>query len=265
MKTDVTQDQVDYYRENGFIVLDEFLNGHELAELRSAVDQGVDQLGRSKVADVGMHMVEEEGFQDPKYLQRVNLWKINDTVKRYFLDPELGEMLCMLEGIGGIRVWHDQTLQKRPWANPTAWHSDVPLWSFHSHHAASIWVALDDATLQNGCLYYLPGSHKVTRFDRVSIGDEVAGYFKTFPEFKEVEAVPAGMKAGQAAVHNGLIAHGAGPNMTPGWRRAMTCAYMPDGATFNGTQNILSDEQVASLDIGDILDDEAQNPLVWKR
>ena len=38
-----------------------------------------------------------------------------------------------------------------------------------------------------------------------------------------------------------------------------------DGATFNGTQNTLSDEQVASLDIGDILDDEAQNPLVWKR
>ena len=45
----------------------------------------------------------------------------------------------------------------------------------------------------------------------------------------------------------------------------MTCAYMPDGATFNGTQNILTDEQVAVLDIGDALDDERQNPLVWRK
>jgi hypothetical protein len=40
---------------------------------------------------------------------------------------------------------------------------------------------------------------------------------------------------------------------------------MPDGATFNGIQNILSDQQVARLDVGDVLDDEGQNPLVWRR
>ena len=263
MKTNVTQDQVNYYRENGFIVLDEFLTGDELAELRAAVSQGVDQLGRLRLA--GSDDVEEEGYQNTKFLQRVNLWKINDTIRKYFLDPTLGEMLCTLEGIDGIRVWHDQTLQKQPWANPTVWHTDVPHWSFDTHHAATIWIALGDATLENGCLYFLPGSHKVTRMDRVSIGDEIAGYFKTYPEFKEVVAVPAAMEAGRASVHNGLMAHAAGPNMTPGWRRAMTCAYMPDGATFNGTQNILSDEQVAALDIGDVLDDESQNPLVWRR
>ena len=265
MKTDVTQDQVDRYRESGFIALDEFLTGDELEELRRAVSQGIDQLGRLKVAGGGMDMVEEEGFQNPKYLQRVNLWKINGAVRKCFLDPALGEMLCTLEGIDGMRVWHDQTLQKHPWANPTVWHSDVPHWSFHSHHAATIWIALDDATLANGCLQYLPGSHKVTRFDPVPIGDEVAGYFETFPEFKEIEAVPAVLSAGQAVVHNTLISHAAGPNMTPGWRRAMTCAYMPDGATFNGIKNVLTDEQVAGLDIGDTLDDESQNPLVWRR
>ena len=45
----------------------------------------------------------------------------------------------------------------------------------------------------------------------------------------------------------------------------MTCAYMPDGATFNGQQNILSDEQVAELEVGDVLDDESQNPLIWSK
>jgi phytanoyl-CoA hydroxylase len=51
--------------------------------------------------------------------------------------------------------------------------------------------------------------------------------------------------------------------MTPGYRRAMTCAYMPDGATFNGQRNILTEEQMARLKIGDLLDDDAQTPLIY--
>ena len=61
------------------------------------------------------------------------------------------------------------------------------------------------------------------------------------------------------------MAHAAGPNMTPFSRRAMTCAYMPDGATFNGIQNILSQEHFESLEIGDLLDDDDQTPLVWAK
>ena len=78
-------------------------------------------------------------------------------------------------------------------------------------------------------------------------------------------AAPAEMKAGSCSFHNGLIAHGAGANMTPGWRRAMTCGFMPDGCTFNGIQNILTDEQFASYEIGDVLDDDRQNPLIHHR
>jgi phytanoyl-CoA hydroxylase len=53
--------------------------------------------------------------------------------------------------------------------------------------------------------------------------------------------------------------------MTPNWRRAMTCAYMPDGCRFNGKQNILTREQVERLRIGDLLADDVQNPLVHGR
>jgi phytanoyl-CoA hydroxylase len=42
----------------------------------------------------------------------------------------------------------------------------------------------------------------------------------------------------------------------------MTCAYMPDGSTYNGHRNILTPEQVARLSTGDPLDDEDQNPLL---
>jgi ectoine hydroxylase-related dioxygenase (phytanoyl-CoA dioxygenase family) len=65
-----------------------------------------------------------------------------------------------LTGEDGVRIWHDQTLIKEAWANPTAMHIDNPNWGYSSHGATSIWVALDDATEANGCLYFIRGSHK---------------------------------------------------------------------------------------------------------
>ena len=53
--------------------------------------------------------------------------------------------------------------------------------------------------------------------------------------------------------------------MTPGRRRAMTCAYMPDGSTFNGVKNVLPEDYVAQLKIGDVLDKDEQNPLLYHR
>ena len=71
------------------------------------------------------------------------------------------------------------------------------------------------------------------------------------------------MKAGSCSFHNGLLAHGAGANMTPGWRRAMTCAYMPDGSTFNGIENVLPPDMIERLEIGALIDDDSQVPLIY--
>ena len=68
-------------------------------------------------------------------------------------------------------------------------------------------------------------------------------------------------QAGSATFHNGLALHGAGANMTPRRRRAMTCAYMPDGAVFNGGQNVLPKSYFDSLALGDRLDNGAPAAL----
>jgi len=266
MNTHVTQKQIDSYQRDGFLILDEFLTQDEVDELIDAVSEAVAQMGKQKVAgDGNKDLVEGDSYYDKVFLQRLNLWKINDTIKEYFMNPDLGKMLCQLEGIDGIRMWHDQTLQKQPWGNPTGWHLDNPYWSFHSKHALSIWVALDDATIQNGCLYYIPGSHKISTWDNVEIGQNIGDLFNAYPQFKDIEPAPAVMKAGMAGIHNGLTAHGAGANMTPYPRRAMTCAYMPDGERFNGQQNVLSKEYVETLKVGDLLNSEEHNPLIWSK
>ncbi|MBI2191853.1 MAG: phytanoyl-CoA dioxygenase family protein [Planctomycetes bacterium] len=265
MRSELTQAQIDSYRENGFIVIPDFLTPEELAVWREAVDESVRIRDGRKLPGRPDWKGGGESYYENVFIQRLNLWKDNPTMRRLILDPRIGKMACDLEGIDAIRVWHDQTLIKEPWANPTSFHLDVPYWSFSSRHAVSIWVALDDATFENGCLFFLPGTHKTARFDNAGIGPNMNALFKIYPEFASLRSVAAPMKAGSCSFHNGLTAHGAHANMTPGFRRAMTCGFMPDGCTFNGKKNILSDEQIARLKIGDALRDEDQNPIVYAR
>jgi len=243
-----------------------------LAQWRDAVTDAVVERNGKKLPDRDLVGGEDSLTQDPDadyfnnvFDQLLNLWQSNDKVKNIMLDQRIGKMAAELSGEEGIRIWHDQALIKKPWANPTSWHIDTPYWSFSNLSALSIWVALDDATLENGCLFFIPGSHKLTSFQNPGITKNMGAIFDFYPQFKKTKAVAAPMKAGSASFHNGLCIHGAHANMTPCFRRAMTCAYMPDGSTFNGQKNILSDEQAAKLKIGDLLRDDFQNPLIYSK
>ena len=272
MKNELSTGQIASYRESGFLVIEDFLNNDELAQWRVAVDEAVSERNGRKLPDRALVGGEDTVDEDPDadyfsnvFDQLLNLWQTNKKVAKLMLDARIGKMAAELAGTEGIRVWHDQALIKKPWANPTSWHLDTPYWSFSNREALSIWVALDDATLENGCLFFIPGTHKLTTFENPGITKNMGAIFDFYPRFKSSTPVAAAMKAGSASFHNGLCIHGAHANMTPGYRRAMTCAYMPDGSTFNGQQNILTDKQVAKLNVGDLLDDDAQNPLIYSK
>ncbi len=269
MKFQLSQEQIEYYQKNGFIVIEDFLSPEELQQWRSAVMAAINERGGRKMPDKELKIGEDDGInEDADYFGKVfdqllNLWQTNDKVKELMFDERIGEMAAKLAGADGIRIWHDQALFKRPWANPTAWHLDTPFWSFADKRAISIWVALDDATLENGCLYFIPGSFKETTYEFKAIGKNMDAVFEVYPQFAKTAPFIAKMKAGSCSFHNGLTIHGAGPNMTPGFRRAMTCAYMPEGNIFNGQKNILPDEYFQSLKVGDPLNNNEQNPLIY--
>jgi phytanoyl-CoA hydroxylase len=263
MQTELSQAQIDRYRTDGFLVIEGFLDAEELAEWRRCTDEAVAE--RLKAGRVLNNQADPDAYYAQVFTQCLRLADTHPGMRRLMLDARLGKMGAALAGVDGIRIWHDQALIKPPFGNPTAWHLDNPYWSFTSHGSLSIWVALDDATLANGCMWYLPGSHRTARHDNVGIGQNMADLFKAYPEWRAIEPVACPCPAGSAVWHSGLTAHGAGVNMTIHPRRAMTCAYMPDGSTFNGKRNILPEEYFASLKIGDPLDDERQNPLIWHR
>ncbi len=269
MKHQLTKEQIESYQSSGFIVIENFLSEEELEHWRKTVTKAVTERAGIKIPGKEITIGQADGInEDADYFGKVfdqllNLWQTDKDVKEIMLDERLGKMAAQLAGVDGIRIWHDQALIKRPWANPTSWHLDTPFWSFSDRNAISIWVALDNATLENGCLFFIPGSHKQTNFDKITIGRNMDSIFDVYPQLKNTMPVAAPMKAGSCSFHNGLTVHGANANMTSGFRRAMTCAYMPDGNVFNGEPNILPDAYLEKLKIGDLLNNDEQNPLIY--
>lgn len=269
MKNELTPQNIAQYQRDGFLVIEDFLSAEELDLWRNALAEAVEKRQGNKMPDrkevYGTGDDADKSYFDNVFDQLINLWIDNEKMKQIMLDERLGKMAAQLAGVDGIRIWHDQALIKRPWANPTSWHLDTPYWSFSDRRALSIWVALDDATYENGCLFFIPGSSHETTFDNPGIGKNMGAIFNTYPRFKASKSVAAPMKAGSCSFHNGLTIHGAHANMTPGYRRAMTCAYMPDGSTFNGTPNILDEEVLANLKVGDLLNNDAITPLIYHK
>ena len=263
MKYKITKEQQEFYRQNGFVVVEDFLDPTELETWRRVTEEAVQQRLRERNGLTNQD--DPEAYYSQVFVQCVRLADTHEEMARLMLDARLGEAAATLAGVQGIRIWHDQALFKQPYGNPTGWHLDNPYWSFYSRNAISMWVALDRATLANGCLWYIPGSHKTASEKNTGIGANIGGLFKIYPEWAKMRAVPVPCAAGSAVFHNGLVAHGAGANMTPSPRRAMTCAYMPDGSTFNGQKNVLRDDYFQSLKIGDVIDDPRQVPLIFKR
>ncbi|MBK35184.1 MAG: phytanoyl-CoA dioxygenase [Gemmatimonadetes bacterium] len=260
MKSELEEEQIAFYRENGFVAIEGFLDDDELAEWRRVTEEAVERRLASNTLN---NQKKYNDYYARVFTQCLRLADAHDRMRELIYDRRIGRMGAELAGVEGLRVWHDQALFKPPFGNPTAWHLDNPYWSFSSRDSLSIWIALDDATLENGCMWYIPGSHKMATYENVGIDQNLGGLFEVYPAWKEIDPVAVPARAGDAVWHNGLTAHGAGANMTRHPRRAMTCACMSDGATFNGKQNILPEEYFETLTEGDLLDDETQNPLIW--
>lgn len=271
MNAELTKDQIAFYAENGYVVVEDFLTPAELEKWREAVTEAIADRNGLKMPGKEIKITDDDGInKDADYFNNVfdqllNLWQTNDKVKDIMLDERIGKMVSDLTGADGVRIWHDQALIKKPWANPTSWHLDTPFWSFADRRAMSIWVALDDATYENGCLFFLPGTQKLTTFENPGIGKNMSAIFDFYPQFKKMKSAAAPMKAGSCSFHCGLTVHGAHANMTPGFRRAMTCAYMPDGNIYNGEPNILPDAYLKTLKVGDLLNNNDQNPLIYHK
>ncbi|MCA1572100.1 MAG: phytanoyl-CoA dioxygenase family protein [Chloroflexi bacterium] len=260
MRSTLTEQEIADYRENGFLAIQDLLSQSELTHWRDAVD--------SAIAEDLVRAPEDSAAAKAKVFdQRMNLRRVDASIRGLVEGPSVGKLVALLEGVDAVRIYLDQALVKEPYGPPTQFHQDLPWWPFESDHACTIWIGLDDATIENGCLYFVPGSHRLELTYRSDLGPQLGAIFADNVEVKRAP-VPTPLPAGGCTFHNAQTIHGAGANMTQGRRRAMTVAFMPDGVRFNGTRDavrVLGEEYIDTLATGDLLQNDELNPLVYSR
>ena len=110
-----------------------------------------------------------------------------------------------------------------------SWHQDATYWGLSSPDVMTVWVAFTPANLLNGCMKFMPRSHREQlehrdTFDKnnlLSRGQEIA------VNVDESKGVPAILKPGQASLHHVLLAHGSAPNQSNDRRIGFAIRYIP--------------------------------------
>lgn len=144
-------------------------------------------------------------------------------------------LLDLVEDIIGapMCLYADQALLKPPRVGSEKMpHQDNAYFKVEPGDAVvTAWCALDDATVDNGCMHYIPGSHRAGLVGHAG----VKGTPHLVPEgFDRVAAVAVPIRAGGVIFHHAESLHFSPVNATDTWRRAFVCHYVRADATMPG-------------------------------
>src|SRR5438067_1407243 len=177
-KYPLSDEQVAAYQRDGFIQIANVLEPQDLKRLRDAVVAAVEAEKTPRPPGATKSPYEQI------FIQKVNLWRRHPAVGEFVLCKRLGDLAARLSGFP-VRVWHDQALFKEPREGAkTPWHQDAHYWPHHDRRdQISIWIALRDATIENGCMSFIPGSQHEENVGRIDLANP-QNIFDLAPQFK---------------------------------------------------------------------------------
>ena len=257
----LTQDQVAFFQQNGFVSGGKLLEPEQVAALRDRLDAVLagqsDTGGKIEYAAT----LERKDSAQGGVLQVVNIWRQDSLFRRHHSHPRLVGMARQLTGSQTLRVFHDQILSKPPRVGrPVNWHQDYGYWQMVTPaDLITCWVALDDATTMNGCMEVVPGSHRwgLIESDTNLGDDDPESLLKqvTPPPGERIEKVAVELPAGHCMWHHCLTLHGTGLNRTDRPRRAVITHLMPGHCRYNARFKHLMAQyaEAEALQDGDIL------------
>ena len=219
----VTQTQIDQFDELGYFVVEDLYSPEELAELTRITDEAEDEaIAELKRQADERFLISENGaitFAGQLVRQKPEI--------RPFVKNEKILGIC-LDLIGpNVRMYHDQAVYKmteKPRRFP--WHQDNGYLFVEPQHYLTCWIALTDATIDNGCPQVAPGLHKDGTLAHYYV--DTLGY-ECFEE-PPTEPLVAEVKAGGAVFFSSLTPHLTGPNFTNSTRKAYIVQYASSDA-----------------------------------
>jgi ectoine hydroxylase-related dioxygenase (phytanoyl-CoA dioxygenase family) len=146
---------------------------------------------------------------------------------------------------GAVRFWHDQLFVKpAQHGGVVAWHQDYSYWTRTQPMAhLTCWIGLDDADRENGCVWYVPGSHRWELLPITGLaGDMQAITSVLSPEQRAMfeNQIPVELKKGEATFHHPLMVHGSFENRTERPRRAAVINVFKDGVRSASDDSLLA-------------------------
>ena len=144
---------------------------------------------------------------------------------------------------GGVRFWHDQLFSKPAGhGGVVAWHQDYSYWTRTKPMThLTCWIALDDATRENGCLQYVPRSHHWDLLPKPALAGDMDAIQTVLSEDQKRQFKPVAieLKKGMATFHHPLMLHGSYENNTNGPRRAAVINVFRDGVRSASSEPLL--------------------------
>lgn len=155
--------------------------------------------------------------------------KLSDIMLQSLFQPTIVGNLQQIIG-PDIKAMQSMLFMKSEGKPGQAWHQDEFFIPTRDRSLTAAWIALDDATVENGCLWILPGSHKrgVIYPDREHDDERFDCSVELFDfPYKDEDAVPVELKTGSVVLFNGYLLHRSLPNSGKhGFRRALANHYM---------------------------------------
>ncbi len=225
----LTQDQIDQYHEQGYVIPDFQLPVDVVEAMRSELELLI-AANPDKTADALFVPHAPQG----------NLQGLNSPRHEKWLEfarnPDILDMISQLIG-DNIALW-GSTVFGKPAGNgkATPWHQDGQYWPIRPLASCTAWIAIDDVGVDNGCMRVVPGSHRNKHVyshhdnnaDDLTLNQELdAG------EYNEADAVDIVLKPGQMSFHDIYMVHGSNHNTSARRRAGYVLRFMPTTSHFD--------------------------------
>ncbi len=228
----LSSEQVDFYSENGYVAGVRILSEEQVEALLNEVTAIMDPAHPAHSLFYEFHSNESP---DPARVlfHALGAWRITPGLHDILWHPAVTVPASQLLE-GPVRFWHDQLFCKPSrHGGVVAWHQDYSYWTRTKPMAhLTCWIGLDDSTKENGCLQYVPGSHRWDLLPITGLTGDMESIRKVLTEDQAerlMNPVAIELKKGECSFHHPMMIHGSFENSTDRQRRAVVLNMVRDG------------------------------------
>ncbi len=220
------------FRKNGHTLVKSVLTKDEAAQYRPVINEAAYKFNTEK------RKMEERDTYGKAFLQIMNLWELDEQVRKFTLAKRFAKIAATLLGVDNVRLYHDQALYKEAGGGLTPWHQDQYYWPLNTSRTVTMWMPLIDINEEMGMLTFASQSQEDGFVENLAISDSSEALLDKHVKDKGYTITRAStMQAGDATWHYGWTLHNAPGNHSAVTREVMTIIYFADGAAVTEPKN----------------------------